>query len=296
MPSPEEMFSRLDANNDGSLSATEVNNSFMSRAFRDRDLSNGLSREQFSEEMQQMRERFGRGGSRGGSDSDRRERGGSGGEERGDRAEGAQGPTSEQTPTAGGSAPATATSGTPASTTSPRARITIDLQADLLAGDTDRDGQVGLYEWRKFAGRSLPEFKQLDLNGDGFVTPREYATVRPPPAPATTPAATDTATAGVPTAQPAPTDSAATTGNENAVAPPASGNPADTAKPADGRTTQDAERFFRLLDKNKDGQVVAAEWVDGRVRTMFSKDGIDLSQPLLAADFSRHYVRLSAND
>ncbi len=38
--------------------------------------------------------------------------------------------------------------------------------------DEDKDGQVGLYEWKK-AGRSLNEFQAMDLNGDGFVTVEE---------------------------------------------------------------------------------------------------------------------------
>jgi Ca2+-binding EF-hand superfamily protein len=38
--------------------------------------------------------------------------------------------------------------------------------------DTDQDGQVGVYEWRK-AGKSLAEFKQYDRNDDGFITADE---------------------------------------------------------------------------------------------------------------------------
>jgi Ca2+-binding EF-hand superfamily protein len=38
--------------------------------------------------------------------------------------------------------------------------------------DTDQDGQVGLYEWRK-AGKSLAEFKEYDRNDDGFITADE---------------------------------------------------------------------------------------------------------------------------
>jgi hypothetical protein len=38
--------------------------------------------------------------------------------------------------------------------------------------DTDRDGQVGLYEW-KAGGRSIQDFLAMDLNGDGFVTVEE---------------------------------------------------------------------------------------------------------------------------
>jgi Ca2+-binding EF-hand superfamily protein len=39
--------------------------------------------------------------------------------------------------------------------------------------DTDEDGQIGLYEWRR-GGRSIEEFEEMDLNGDGLLTPEEY--------------------------------------------------------------------------------------------------------------------------
>ncbi len=38
--------------------------------------------------------------------------------------------------------------------------------------DTDRDGQVSLAEWRA-DGKSLEEFKAMDLNDDGLLTPEE---------------------------------------------------------------------------------------------------------------------------
>jgi Ca2+-binding EF-hand superfamily protein len=38
--------------------------------------------------------------------------------------------------------------------------------------DTDKDGQVGLYEW-KAAGKPIEEFREMDLNGDGFLTVEE---------------------------------------------------------------------------------------------------------------------------
>jgi hypothetical protein len=54
-----------------------------------------------------------------------------------------------------------------------------NLPKELLDGapwfqqmDRDRDGQVGLYEWKE-AGRTLDEFRAMDLNGDGFVTAEE---------------------------------------------------------------------------------------------------------------------------
>lgn len=39
--------------------------------------------------------------------------------------------------------------------------------------DTDQDGQVALYEWRK-AGRPLAAFAEMDLNADGLLTRDEY--------------------------------------------------------------------------------------------------------------------------
>jgi Ca2+-binding EF-hand superfamily protein len=38
--------------------------------------------------------------------------------------------------------------------------------------DTDKDGQVGLYEW-KASGKSVALFRAMDTNGDGFVTAEE---------------------------------------------------------------------------------------------------------------------------
>jgi hypothetical protein len=51
--------------------------------------------------------------------------------------------------------------------------------------DTDKDGQIGLYEW-KGAGRPIAEFLAMDLNRDGFVTVEEalrYQKARPASAP-----------------------------------------------------------------------------------------------------------------
>jgi hypothetical protein len=43
--------------------------------------------------------------------------------------------------------------------------------------DTDKDGQVALYEWR-VANKSLDDFKTWDLNDDGFITAEEAAKVQ----------------------------------------------------------------------------------------------------------------------
>jgi Ca2+-binding EF-hand superfamily protein len=301
MPTPEETFNSLDTDSDGRLNAEEISsNRFVGRMLRDTVTSRGLSRDEFIGQMQRIRENFGRGGFGGrggpgggppggrGRDGDSGRDRGRGDDRGGDDRPGEQpgtpsnssgDPSATSTPGQGdAAAPATTTA-----TVKPRPRITIDLQADLLPGDTDRDGQVGLYEWRRFSGRSLKEFQQLDQNQDGFVTPREVAFARPTPTGDTSAVATGQPAA--PATQPA-TDTPAADDSTK---------PAADAQPPDERTARDIERFFKLLDKNSDGQIVPDEWVDGRIRTMFTNDGIDLSQPLTAADFSRHYARLNSS-
>lgn len=44
-----------------------------------------------------------------------------------------------------------------------------DLPDWFVKLDTDKDSQVGLYEWRK-GGRELVEFRDFDINGDGLIT------------------------------------------------------------------------------------------------------------------------------
>jgi Ca2+-binding EF-hand superfamily protein len=39
--------------------------------------------------------------------------------------------------------------------------------------DKDKDGQVGLYEWKAASGKSTSEFVEMDANGDGFLTVEE---------------------------------------------------------------------------------------------------------------------------
>ena len=47
-----------------------------------------------------------------------------------------------------------------------------ELPAWFEEADKDKDGQVGLYEW-KASGKSVSEFMAMDQNGDGFLTVEE---------------------------------------------------------------------------------------------------------------------------
>ncbi len=47
-----------------------------------------------------------------------------------------------------------------------------ELPAWFLTLDTDKDGQVALWEWRR-AGKNLDDFREWDRNDDGYITPEE---------------------------------------------------------------------------------------------------------------------------
>jgi len=49
---------------------------------------------------------------------------------------------------------------------------TKELPKWFMELDTDKDGQIALYEWRK-GGRDLDEFREWDRNNDGFITVEE---------------------------------------------------------------------------------------------------------------------------
>jgi hypothetical protein len=57
-------------------------------------------------------------------------------------------------------------------TVSRATRLPPGLPDWFSALDTDRDGQVGLYEWKR-AGRTLADFRMYDANADGFITADE---------------------------------------------------------------------------------------------------------------------------
>lgn len=304
-PSPEEWFNRLDADGNGRLDPGEIgNNPFLPRMLGGVDTSRGLSREEFGSALQQARDRLqrdgfsgrGRGGDRSSADEGRETE--SRDDNRGRRSR--FGRESENASSNSAATPAGTGNGaaSPAATAknTTRPRITIDLQDDLVPADLDGDGQLGLYEWRRITGRTLAEFLELDRNGDGFVTPREVAAARPQATPQPAPVASAAAPADSTASQgnPGPQTEASTANGRNAPITDQP-NPATLAgdNPAAQRLIREADRFFGYLDKDEDGQIAPDEWEGNRIRGMFEENGIDLSQPISAADFVRYYVSLS---
>ena len=138
-----------------------------------------------------------------------------------------------------------------------RPRVTFDLPQSFNDRDFDRDGQIGLYEWRKWDRTKLNEFLDLDLNRDGFLTPIELLIA---------------------------TDAAPVVGGSTAAPSGPRVEPTD-------REREEAQRYFTALDKNDDGKVNPDEWsISRRLKPMFEKAGSDLDRDMDAATFEVEYA------
>jgi hypothetical protein len=158
------------------------------------------------------------------------------------------------------------------------------------------DRQIGFYEWRLWQKTGAAQFARWDVNGDGFLTPRELTGVSPP-------------SGGAPSAA-VIASSSSTSPSRGSTNPFAGGSatrdttPVGSPRPlASGHVSLDdanpavlkAKNYFSLLDENKDGSIDEKEWdKSNRVKSMFKSAGIDLAQPMASQQFVETYVRLSA--
>ncbi len=156
------------------------------------------------------------------------------------------------------------------------------LPADYIARDTNRDGQIGMYEWSK---NDLTTFARLDTNGDGFLIPAELVN---PGSGNRSPAVSSTLV---------PTSSSPVARGPNPFAATALNTPTSTTKPSttlsDPKVVE-AESAFDGLDSNKDGALSTEEWERSRnARKRFADAKVEIQMPLLKAKFVENYVKLS---
>jgi hypothetical protein len=158
----------------------------------------------------------------------------------------------------------------------PKPRITVDLPEQYASQDLDNDGQLGLYEWKLSA---IAQFRSLDANSDGFLTPRELLVATPADS-STAAVSTDSATAS---ASPASTTVSVST---TTAAQPTT---AAASKKSAG-AIRIAKFTFRALDKDKDGKITAEEWSkSSRTRAQFAKSKVTLKLPVDEAGFVAAY-------
>ncbi len=285
---PAQMIASLDKDGNGVITASEIDQ--LPGPFRDQfqqsglDFNKGVRLEDMQQNIQRrMEER------RSGGGEDRvRDRGRD--FERSDRPEipppqdtgpgdGRDGRGNNRVNGSPGGSPAPAPSSVPGNSSNSkkgRTRISPLLPDAYKALDTDFDGQIALYEWRNGKRGTISQFVQNDFDGDGFLIAKELAK-----AVATTPAGSGAA----------PTSTSVTVS-----APPKT--PTAPAAPVEVTAAAAAKALgaFGLLDGDKNGIVVGPEWdKSARLKPMFEKGGVDLSQPLNQDAFTQAYVRVGAD-
>lgn len=169
----------------------------------------------------------------------------------------------------------------------PKERMTIPLPEAYLSMDLDRDGQIGLYEWRQVKRSDMQGFLALDHNGDGYLTPAEL--VRGPKSPSLAGAPRD-ASSAFPGSQPVSAPGSVASG----AGVPAGGPSGGTSSSGGTDTSRIAASRFQLLDSNRNGTIDPEEWLRStNMRAQFEKAGIDLASPMSKDDFIKHFIELN---
>jgi hypothetical protein len=167
------------------------------------------------------------------------------------------------------------------------------LPSQYVAKDTNKDGQIGMYEWSK---TDLSTFRKLDLNGDGFLIPSEFAS---PGTRSTTPATTPAATPVAATAATSPANSVNTEDSEaqpTDVSTPVTTPPAvatvTTSTPPSDPVLAEVEKNFVKWDKNQNGQIEQDEF-DGvmRLERVFEKANMKFQGPMPKDKFLETYLQ-----
>ncbi|MDQ3329030.1 MAG: hypothetical protein M3552_00010, partial [Planctomycetota bacterium] len=165
-----------------------------------------------------------------------------------------------------------------------RDRVTMDLPESFADRDVDRDGQIGLYEWREWDRTRVDEFFFFDRNGDGFLTPAELAAVdggneeeerggsdrgrsREPERPS----------------QPRPQ-------------PPQAIAAVSTSLDESDANVRQGRMYFSVLDANRDGRASVEELGKlKKLRPMFEEAGVRLDQDMTGDEFVANYAKAAKN-
>lgn len=137
----------------------------------------------------------------------------------------------------------------------------LTLPGQYVAKDTNRDGQIAVYEWSQ---SDLSTFRKLDLNGDGFIIPSEFAN---------------------------PGRASAGTTVASAIPPGGTGGSEKSSAPVGDQQLAEVEKNFGLWDTNKNGQLEQDEFENTiRAQRVFEKAKLKFVGPMLKDKFVETYM------
>jgi hypothetical protein len=158
--------------------------------------------------------------------------------------------------------------------------VTKELPSSFTDRDFDRDGQLGLYEWREWDRTRVDEFFFFDRNGDGFLTPSELASIEGP-------SEGDNGGRDRDESRRERRSEPALQSSSNAP----TNVPVATLAESDPNVSQ-GRKYFALLDENKDGKASIDELGKlKKLRPTFEQAGIRLDQEMSADQFVANYVK-----
>ena len=132
----------------------------------------------------------------------------------------------------------------------------------------------------------------MDLNGDGFLTPREIQLSKAGKPQRSAASFMFALTGDEPTEPKSETDKTQTASKKT----PAASSVKKTVTASTDPLVNQANYFFKLLDRNKDQTVSSKEWKKSRsMRRMFEGANIDLTQDMSQEQFVNHYVTIKKN-
>jgi len=190
-------------------------------------------------------------------------------------------------------------------------KITVAIPSKFKEGDSDEDGQIGLYEWRQWKPVEKYHFPVYDINQDGFLTPRELSNPpskeeidnylvsigAPSPAVSSSPKTSSPRDDG-----PKPTKTVAydqpASGGDKKLEKQGMKELKKEMKQPDKSEEKDplsktAQLFFQQMDADKNGSLTPDEWARSRrLKPKFEEAGIDINGSMNVDQFTTAYRKI----
>ena len=168
--------------------------------------------------------------------------------------------------------------------------LMLTLPSSYSEGDIDGDGQIGMYEWKKWKKSALSQFLLLDRNDDGFLTPWELQSA--PSGSSSSAVSTSTSSTSASSTTPASSSSRPGTTTSSSASSPSSAAASTTPSISTDQHKAKALSYFNYMDVNKSGSIEPDEWIKGRsVKPVLEKAKVDISKPLSKDQFIDGYVK-----